>query len=302
MGTEPNNILDSSKLADFKLCPRKYCYRHILGWTPEHKGFDLVVGTAWHEAMALLLESKKNGGTYADALKQAIEVFISIYRTLDVPPATGPKTEDNCINALISYVAKYDDTDTFSVLEIEVAGAVPLNESGTRALHFKLDSIIDIDGTLSVLEHKTATRVSTPWEQGWNIKTQIGTYLHFLSLYDTSQRRKQVYINAAVLAPPPRYKKNGEPYANSGEGTQFLRLPISRTDGLMQSWLNDTLSTIEMIDLCKKNSWWPRNDTNCTTYRGCPYIDMCVCTADPLDEPEPPIGYVREYWDPREEH
>lgn len=302
MGKEPNNIIDSSKLADFKLCPRKYLYRHILGWTPEHKGFDLIVGSAWHEAMAAILQAKKEGNTYESALPLALALFNKEYDKIECPPETGAKTRENCLNAIISYVTLYDDKDDFRVLEIEIPGAIPLTEDGDKILHFKLDTIIEKDGVLAVLEHKTASRTSTAWEQGWNIKTQIGAYLHFLSLYDDSPRRKCVYINAAILAPPPRIKKNGEPYANSGAGTQFLRLPVSRTDELMQSWLNDTLGLIYMIDLCKERNWFPRNDTGCTTYRGCPYIDMCVCTGDPLDEPEPPLGYVKEYWDPREEH
>jgi len=201
-----NNITDSTKLNDLKRCPRFYFLRHILGWSPTSTGFDLIVGQAWHEAMATLLRYKQDGKTYADGQEAALLEFSRVYSQIEEPPTTGAKTEENCMTAICMYVDYYKNDD-FGVVAIECPGVVPITE--TRCLHFRLDAILlkkDAAGDmLYVVDHKTTIRSTSTSQLRWFISTQMGAYLHFLYLYLSPYeppKRTQVVINEALLAVP----------------------------------------------------------------------------------------------------
>ncbi|MBU2249242.1 MAG: PD-(D/E)XK nuclease family protein, partial [Gammaproteobacteria bacterium] len=96
------NKIDSSKLKDFKRCPRYFFYRHVLGWQSQTPNNHLVFGSAWHEAMEYLL---LNG--YGDnSVIEAFDKFLAYYRQ-SFPPETDEmfkaKTPDNAFWTLAQY-------------------------------------------------------------------------------------------------------------------------------------------------------------------------------------------------------
>lgn len=309
--SQQNNIIDSTKLNDLKRCPRFYFLRHILGWCPTNTGFDLLVGQAWHSAMATLLRAKQEGHTYQDAKEEALLVLSKVYYTIDSPPQTGAKTLLNCMNALEAYTETYINDD-FTVIAIEIPGVVPITDK--RVLHFRLDAIIATQDSIAVMDHKTSSRKSATGELRWYISTQVGAYLHFLHLYDTNvlaSHTPAVIINEVTLAVPTRLKQDGTPYANSGEGTAFLRIPITRSAAAMQAWLDNTNHWLDYLDwnlsildddrpdLPTMKSF-PCNDGSCSSYRGCMYINFCAFRTNPLRDIEPPLGFRKDFWNPLE--
>ena len=78
----------------------------------------------------------------------------------------------------------------------------------------------------------------------------------------------------------------------------------------MQAWLDNTnhwfdyldwnLATLAEEDGAEKPTMksFPCNDGSCSSYRGCMYIDFCAFRPNPLQQTEPPIGFVQDFWNP----
>lgn len=306
------SILDSTKLQDYITCPRMYFYRYILGWRPEGIQIDLVFGSAWHKAMAILLEE----GYSNASLNIAIAAFEQEYRKSVTNPADdeiyGHKIPANAIRGLVQYLITYN-TDKFKVIAVEVAGSVQINS--TTKMHYRLDGIVQEPETdkVMVLEHKTGSSHSAQWQNQWALKVQIGAYAHVLYCLYPEAQIAGVQINGFFPHNPPLRKRDGTPYANSKDN-EFARMLIHMPPSRMNVWLhtvNIWAKRLEqdMYDLMsgEESESHPimrsfvMSPESCSKYRGCPYRDFCVVWENPLQRcSEPPIGFIEEHWDPRD--
>lgn len=291
--------VDSTMLQDFMDCPRKAFYRYALGWRPEEANHDLVFGSSWHIALEHLLIY----GTSPDSIAKAHELFLAEYRKTfseDTDELHKAKNPNNALLALCDYTTRYNDNNENQVLYTEVAGKVPISEE--QDMQFKIDAILrNKAGKIFCLEHKTGSSQSRQWVDQWQLKTQIGTYMHVLH----------------CLAPPEEIEGvivSGTFFGRSASSTvDFLRLKIKKSLSDMQQWLANVRFWInwfkqEFINLQKVKTTdivmtaFPMNTESCTKYYGCPYHDLCTSWANPLRQSEKiiPVGFKEEYWDPRE--
>jgi len=175
--------LDSSKIQMLMDCPRGFFFQHILGWEQREANIHLVFGSAWHEAMRHVLEQ----GPDKTSLREAHEIFMEIYQE---DFASDPFTEEHysknpgkCLEGLADYVATFDIAPD-NTIYTEISGAAPVRED--RLIHFKMDAIRKHPphhqeaGKYYALEHKTTSRKTSSWQEKWNYKFQVGTYLHAL--------------------------------------------------------------------------------------------------------------------------
>jgi len=100
--------LDSSKIGDYMRCPRRYFYRHIVGWQYDSPNINLVFGEAWHRAKEHIFVH----GTSREAIEGAMIKFLDYYRQhydeiTDLDNA--PKDPGNALNALVGYGQEYGD-------------------------------------------------------------------------------------------------------------------------------------------------------------------------------------------------
>ena len=300
-------VQDATKIQEYMSCPRHYLFRYVLGWEPEEPNIHLVFGSAWHEAMEILL---LEGYTPA-AITSATDAFMKCFRE-EFPPESdlifAPKTPENALRGLIQYCQQYREDD-FEVLHTEVAGSVMISE--TRQLHFKTDAIIQDEGQIFSLEHKTGRYYNSKWADGWRQKMQVGVYTHVLyCLYDP----KDVFgirINGFFPRNAPKMKKDGTPYANQND-SEFHRVPIRKTVSSMNDWLTMTHSYLDNLeddfgDLLDPGveddellTCFRKNTEACTNYSGCPFLDYCVLWPNPLKHRDaPPLGFRERHWDPR---
>jgi len=298
-------VQDSTKLQKYLECPRRYFYEYVVGWQPEQPSIHLEFGSAWHLAMEILYTKGFSAGSIVDAY----EAFETYYRGVFPPEmdtVNNPKIPDNVFRGLPQYCALYA-RDDFTVHHVEVAGSVMVGD--TRKLYFLMDVICEGEQGVFSLEHKTSGRFSTSWVAQWRQKTQIGTYSHALYCMFPQPSVFGVVINGFFPA-TPRYKQDGELYANSRDN-DFQRLPVRRSLDSMEGWLDtvnhwlDLLETdFDQLDYAREDDHvlrcFHKNTEMCSNYGQCPYLDYCASWHNPLQHAgAPPVGFVERHWDPR---
>lgn len=237
-------------------------------------------------------------------------------------PEPGPKSPENAERALRKYIDTYQnqrvklaDLKGAEGKPIEIPGCVPLDRA--RLLYLRMDKVvIDEQGLYWVLDHKTASQLTSHWRASWELSIQMGTYIHCLICVLGAERVKGALIDGAIIRNPPRLKKDNQPYANSGPGTEFVRVPIIKPLNQMQQWLDCTLewimdieSDLDHLDNCTGDEQvlpcFKQNPTACTKWnRLCAYHDTCAYYTNPLAllrrlEGKPPSEFTQKYWDPR---
>jgi len=294
-------------------CLRRYFYQYVLGWSEEMPNVHLEFGNAWHKAMEVVLAHKKPGSPYpVDCLMPAVSAFSQYYRQFfneDDDERFVPKTPENAAAGLAEYIVTYASSDLeWEPLWTEIAGSVDVGMD--RPIHFRCDAIIDChDGSIVSLEHKTGPRNSRVWIDQWNQKVQIGTYLHLLHCLFPDQQPR-IIVNG-FFPHQIRLKQSGGPYANS-KGPEFFRVPVSKTPEMMNDWLHTVIWWLELIDHQFQELdgateddpvlvAFPKNTESCTKYFGCPFGDICMSHANPLQHLDTmPAGFAIKHWDPRQ--
>ncbi len=291
------DVIDSSKIQEFLMCPRYFFYRYMLGWVGEEPNHDLIFGEAWHAAMLqLALKGYSEENTVV-----AFGKFMEIYRATfpeESDELWAPKTPMNALKGLVAYTSKYaNDPQEFEVLYAEVGGTVSLAED--RFIAFRQDTICRGKEGIFSLEHKTTAKsFNQSWFNQWLLKTQFGTYNHVLHCLFENEKIEGVKVNGASFMKTK---------------LDFERRLIVDNLSYMQNWQWNTLYWIDQIywnydklNTCKEDDpilfSFPMNTESCTKYWGCRYLDLCRSWSNPLQHCDvPPVGTKVEYWNPLEE-
>jgi hypothetical protein len=291
-----HNIIDSTKLKAFQECPRMYFYEYVLGWRSEYPNLHLEFGKAWHYAMEHLLLH----GYEAKSVSEAWNLLNEHYRrffSIEMDEGNAPKNPSNALTALMAYVREYERVDREQkVLHTEIAGTVALDDH--RLLHFRMDSILEVDNMIRSREHKTGSTVSRSWTDQWSLAVQTWTYNHVLYSLFPKDIVWGVEINGTFL----QKKEN-----------KFLRVPARRSLQMMEAgfwnilhWFYEIETEMERLSECKEADkvmmCFPMNPSHCTSYFGCKYMDYCLAWPNPLQRcDEVPMGLKREFWNPQDE-
>ncbi len=295
-------VIDSSKVQDFMVCPRMYFFKYILGWKIDTANLNLVFGEAWHRAMETLLKLYElEGGYYSRAVETAIDNDLTPYyresfgEQFDL---TTPKNPGNALVAMKRYIEQYQ-TDRFKVLHTEVAGSVLINSSPERNISFRMDAVVEEDNKITVFEHKTSGILYGFWADQWQTMPQIGTYLHAAYTY-YGDKVKQLIVNGSF------FRK---------KGNEHVRVPILRSAERLNAWLymmNYWFEQIErQMDQLAKDSEddqimqsFPMCGKSCIQYmKPCIYQDFCIAWPNPLARcSELPQDWKVEFWNPLERH
>lgn len=289
------SILDSTKVQEGMECLRKFFFREILGWNSVIPNNHLVFGSAWHLAMAHLLE---NG--YGDTIVgQAFDLFLEYYRGIfpsDTDELFSPKTPERALMALLEYATKYkEDKKDFDVLYTEVFGTVLLTED--RSIHFRQDTICRGQEGLFSLEHKTRGRaLDRLWADQWQLKAQVGTYAHVLHCLFPNEEIYGVKINGVGFLKTKFSMERFSIVKRLEDMMVWYATMVYWTDLIFRH--TEMLAHKEYYD-DPVMTCFPMNTESCTNYFGCPYLDFCSVWANPLQHTEVvPIGFEVKFWNP----
>lgn len=286
-------ILDSSKIQTFMDCPRRYFYEYVLAWRPDAPNNHLIFGDAWHKALEILML-----GNYSDeSLVQAMQEFETTYRAR-LPEGTdeifAPKTPANAFKALVEYCSHYPGDKQEHILHTEIGGRVAIGPN--RFITFRCDAILEKNGIVFAREHKTTGRsFSQLWSDQWELSFQVGTYSFALHCLFPEVQSCAVEVNGTAFLKTK---------------ISFLRVPVYKGPSNLNTWLftaNHYFDRIQdehhFLETSSEDdsvlTAFPMNPQSCTKYLGCPYHDLCVNWANPLQHLNfIPEGFAIEYWNP----
>lgn len=294
-------VIDASKLTEFKSCPRKYFYSYLLGWRSAYPNNHLVFGTAWHLAVEHLLQNKYSPA----AIEEAQYLFLNSYRESfpeesdDLYP---PKDPANALLAIQQYAQKFrSDVREYEVLYTEIGGLVGLTPNIN--LTFKQDAILrEVNtGTIIGLDHKTSQRRTSDWGEKWAVSTQMLTYLHALHCLYGAKNDVEMLVRCTFF-----YK---------AQPNNFAEHPIKKSVDELNQWLKrdsiwyESLKSEEFILLNNDDdskdvmASFPQNENACFNYGSrCTHFNYCHAWSNPLQHCDSlPAGIKVEFWNPLEQ-
>lgn len=174
------NVLTYSALNCFRNCPRKYRLRYIDALRRPERPEALAFGSVIHDALELWYMAEPSDTRlfdvldYIDAQYPAREHDAEIRRTWHLARAMFE-----------GYAARYP-AESFEVVEVEKEFTAEIRNpdtgrpSQTFVIAGKADGIIRLDGELYLLEHKTASSITSDYLDRLWTDTQIALYSHYL--------------------------------------------------------------------------------------------------------------------------
>ncbi len=304
--TQQNKCYDNTRISDYKVCPRSYFIRHVLGWRSAGTGNALIFGSCWHDAQDVMWSYAKKFNP--DDLAEL--AFIAFQKTweesglpLDIPLemeySYSPRTPSIAREMLINYAHERRKILTECELEsVERPFAVPIPGMPGHWYIGRLDKKIRYNIQSLIIEHKSTTAYATvgnfrsDYVESWYMSAQVTGY-EFGGIMTFGQV-DAVWVDVALV-----HKKVHD---------AFKFIPVSHNQTLLEEWLGGTRAWVQQIsteeELFKvegelKPGMFKKNTESCFgKYGPCPFLDICRSIADPSKLAEVPGGYVHEPWNP----
>lgn len=292
-GTKIQFAIDSTTLGTFKTCPRLYQYLYIDGWGSTEESVHLRFGQEYHQALQDYDLSRAEGITHDEAVYDVVRELL--LRTGDFAPdpdtkAGKYKSRNMLVRAVIWYLDEHADDPAKTYIkadgkpavelsfrfELDWAPKVSQDIPGGRLtkesdqpylLCGHLDRVVDFNGALMVMDHKTSTTtLGSYYFDQWSPSNQMTLYsLAAKVILDAPV--KGVVINAAQLMLD---------YDGSHDyGARFVRGFTYRTPDQLKEWLVDLRFWLDQMEACAVADYWPQNDTACDKFGGCRFRDVC---------------------------
>jgi hypothetical protein len=308
-------LLTHSSIAAFKTCRRRYKYRYVDGIEQKDRPIFFDFGTAVHLALAGHYKGDK-----PDVVLQAVDQYFADNQPgIDDPERIGKWNEarELVMGMFNGYIQRYP-SETFKPLVIEREFNLPILDvrgekyEGIR-LAGKVDMVAEENG-LWVVEHKSASQISTAYKRKLTLDAQSMLYLEAMEREYGKRFNGVIYNVLAKAIPemPAVLKKGGLSQAKSQNTTPELYLKAIADNGLNQADYTEFLAYLEAnrkeffyreyltfsdeereewrrelwqiahdIERATETDSFYRNTAACVGFGTCPYFD--VCTAPDKD-------------------
>jgi PD-(D/E)XK nuclease superfamily len=292
--------IDSSKAETFKLCPQKYAYRFEEHLVPIDRKRDspIMFGGAIHRA----LETLYRGSAFIPApcplgpcqrckgepIPTMSAVFLAHY-TDDPDDPREIRTVDRGLDLLAQYLGKWR-REPFDVLAVEVPFELEYQPSDWIGLTFKyigrIDLVVEQDGTLMTVDHKTTTRFGMVFDTSFKLSGQFTGYMKGAS----KLLNREVHIALA----------NAMRITTKIDDSSFARIYTHRTPEEFDRWEREVQHVMQQILTMRESGFWPRSAPYaCGAFnRVCEYYSLCISSAQ-TRETLKQSAYERVVWEPR---
>jgi len=259
---------DATSIEYLKRCPRLYQYQMIDGWQSNEENVHLRFGQEFHEALHQYQLVIADGVEHDEAVFHTIRELM--YRVEDWNPDHKHKNRFFLIRSVIRYLDKYVDDTAKTIMQSNGKPAVELafrfeldfgpEPDQPYVLCGYLDRLVDFQGEIFVMDHKTTTATASPyyWNQ-FEPNTQMTLYtLAGGIIFQTNI--KGVIIDSGQLLI---------------DDTRFTRGITYRTDDQLAEWLSDLRLWLKKAEDYATEGYWPMNDSACDKYGGCKFREIC---------------------------
>ena len=290
--------VDASSLTEFKICPRRYYYSIVMGRQPMAESVHLTFGILLHKAAELyhIRRFTKQEG-HVNALREVVRWLMHATwdREANRPWTSGDKYKNRftLVRTVVWYLDKYQDDELRTAILKDGRPAVELPftmDAGYTAftgeqftLCGKLDRIVTFKTQYYVADIKTT-------------QSTIGDYYFKKYTPDNQVTIYSLAGNAAFELPVEGLIIDGCQIAI--EFSRFERGLIERTNEQLLEWQEELGYWLMNMNTCSQQDYWPRNDSACNMYGGCPFRPVCS-QANPTAAQKVIEGAYREKtWDP----
>lgn len=273
------DAFDYTALSTFLRCRKRYYWRFVRDLVGKAPQTAPEFGRCIHKALDIWFTTHDQAKT------------ISTFNTLFVENPADEKRTIRVGEKLLSlYMDKYDH-EGFKVIKSEIPFAAPVRAGGFTLIG-RIDKIIDWDGAVYVMDHKTTSRLG--YEFFYKIKPnmQFDGYIwaaRQLGFPTCSGILLDALLVAKGLITPVQLAK-----------LQPLARDISmRTDEELDRYIQNICLIVDDIRKCYETDIWYDNTESCCDFIECPYRKLCKEDIA-IQEKIAAMDYRIEHWDPLE--
>jgi hypothetical protein len=285
-------VLDSTLIASFRSCPRKFYLEYVEHWKPHDQSVHLVAGAAFATGLEVMRESFYVKGMSAeDSLAHGIKALLESYGDFECPEDSA-KSATRMAGALEFYAQAYpletDEAKPHKVSDeksgIEFSFAEPIDathpETGNPLLYVgRMDMIVEYAGGIFGEDDKTTSSLGASWSKQWDLRSQFTGY---------TWGCKQAGI------PLQGFLVRGVSILKTKYDTQ--QALTYRHGWMIDRWYEQLLRDVERMKQMWESGYWDYSlDHACTEYSGCIFRQVCL-SRDP--QPWLETGFERRRWDP----
>lgn len=286
-------MYDNSSLSLYQTCPMKYYLKYVRGLEKIEKDIrfaDIEFGSAVHLFLDKLYTKKMNDSKE----KIDLEALFSDYPTF---PGEEVKNKEGVLHMCRKYYEHWKKVDNkFKVLDVEYAIQFDL---GGYPFVVKVDTVIEIDGQIYGLEHKTTGNLGYWYFNRYFINSQISAQMH--AIKQKYGQCSGILLNAMEIkfAKKPAILEVDDPNVNgyatsevkyssyhkykrnmaycSGHVCKFERELITRNRSEMEDWKINAVRLIEKIEADKAVNIFTKSDSGsaCSMFKGCTMKELC---------------------------
>jgi hypothetical protein len=284
MSERTSTILTNTALSTFRLCPRKYWLRYVLGLCRIRRAVALRFGDRYHKG----LEAFKKGATPQEAIAMATTPYETCPDWAD--PVEWAVERETLGQLLAGHMWRYSQDD-LQYVAVELTFRIPLVDPATGlpskrfVLAGKIDAVVLLgDGRLCVLEYKTTSDDLSAASEFWprlRCDSQLSTYMlaarslgHDVQAVLLDACRKPT-IRLRQKETPEQYSQRLYADINSRPDHYFVRREIPRPEDELAGFRTELWQQAQVIQTCRQHGYWYRSVSrmNCAT---CEYSGVCL--------------------------
>jgi len=273
--------VDNFALTNFQTCPAKYDLRIRQGITTRRRSSALAFGGGFHEGLATWYKT----GDLAAALTAIATKWD------DTVSADDYRTKEKAVQVMIDYVKHYP-AENFKVVGIEdgapmievpfVLDTGMVTDDGEPIEYGGIfDGLVDFNGQLWVLEHKTTSQLGSYYFDQFKPNNQVTGYIW--AAEQLSGRK----VHGAIINAIGVYKTGT---------TKFERGMTARHPQDLVEWLENIRLVCNQIKRAEKEGF-SQSTNACTLYGKCEYHSIHVLSHPSEREKRIESDYIREAWD-----
>ena len=285
-------ILDSTMIASFRSCPRKFAWEYLDHWKPKTPSVHLHAGGAYAKGLETARRAFYVEGKSADeAHALGLGALMKSYGDFECP-SDSAKSLERMAGAFEFYFTEYpftfDQAKPITLPSgdrgIEFSFAEPIDatnpETGDPILYVgRMDMICDYAQGVFGLDDKTTSALGPSWSKQWDLRSQFTGYC---------------WGAAKGGIPLQGFLVRGISILKSKYDTQ--QALTYRPQWMIDRWYEQLLRDVANMKRMWESGVWDYNlDHSCIEYSGCPFRQPCLSI-----NPQPWLegSFTRRVWNP----
>jgi len=285
-------VLDSSIIATFRSCPRKFELEYLHHWKPLNESVHLIAGGAYAAGLETARKAFYSGECDSqEAIAAGLGVLLSTYGDFQCPPDSA-KSAERTAGAYEFYFDNYPlETDEIKPLNlpggklgVEFSFAEPIEvthpETGDPILYCgRMDMIGNYAGGIYGLDDKTTSQLGASWPKQWDLRSQF-------TGYTWGAQRAGLHLQGFLVRGVSILKTKYD----------TLQAITYRPAWQLDRWYQQLCRDVERMKVMWEEGYFDYNlDHACTEYGGCTFRQICLM-QDPTAWLEG--SFERRVWNP----